>query len=151
MPPPPRPPVTSRDAIVDLAERQTPRAIYVVSLLTAVAAFSLAVMRLPDPPPAGSVTTSSLYEVSDALSRYSEERGSLPTALDDLLDGWLDDADRLHDAWGRPILYARTGDGDAVLVSLGADAHEGGEGDDRDVVVRVPVPLRRPSAGEPPR
>ena len=137
---------------MDLAERQTPRAIYVVSLLTAVAAFSLAVMRLPDAPrPAAVAARAPLRSVLQALSRYSDERGRLPDQLDELLRGWIDGADGLDDAWGQPILYARTGDGGVLLVSLGADAREGGVGDDRDVVVRVTPPVVRTEADRPPR
>lgn len=43
------------------------------------------------------------------------------------------------DPWGTPYYYENTGDDRFVLVSLGADAAEGGEGDNSDIGIETDI------------
>lgn len=80
------------------------------------------------------------------VSEYESDVGSLPDSLDALVkapsnsDGWLGpytNEKQLKDPWGIAIEYRSPGtDADFELVSLAADKKSGGEGVDKDIVVK---------------
>jgi hypothetical protein len=70
--------------------------------------------------------------VASAAERYRLDRGAYPRDSDDLVPRYL--AEPVHDPWGEPVLYSRSGRGYTV-VSLGADGLPGGAGPERDVVI----------------
>jgi general secretion pathway protein G len=84
--------------------------------------------------------------LSQKVSEYQSDVGSLPENLDALInepsnaEGWLGpyaDQKQLKDPFGNVIEYRNPGeDSDFELVSLGADKKSGGEGFDKDIVVK---------------
>lgn len=80
------------------------------------------------------------------VSEYQSDVGSLPESMDALVtapgnsDGWLGpytSEKQLKDPWGIAIEYRNPGtDADFELVSLAADKKTGGEGVDKDIVVK---------------
>jgi general secretion pathway protein G len=88
-----------------------------------------------------------IENLAGVLDLYRLELGSYPSGGEGLralvekpaqLDAWqgpyLKSADSLIDPWGNPYLYRSPGQhGEYDLYSLGADAREGGDGEDRDV------------------
>lgn len=88
-----------------------------------------------------------IANISAALDIYYLANGSYPTEAQGLKalmeapegaaawDGpYLNRADGLIDPWGRPYIYKQPGaHGKFDIVSLGADAKVGGEGEDRDL------------------
>lgn len=84
-------------------------------------------------------TVLDLYRLD--VGRYPSEEEGL-TALIELpaeTKGWngpyLKKREMLLDPWGRDFVYQQPGEhGDYDLLSLGADAQEGGDGEDRDIV-----------------
>lgn len=71
-------------------------------------------------------------EVAKAAESYRARRGRFPESIDDLQPDYL--RQTVRDPWGGDIHYLRTPRGYKVL-SYGADAIPGGEGDGRDIVV----------------
>ncbi|HNV82702.1 MAG TPA: type II secretion system major pseudopilin GspG [Arenimonas sp.] len=80
------------------------------------------------------------------VSEYQADVGSLPESLDALVkapanaEGWLGPytkEQQLKDPWGVAIQYRNPGtDAEFELVCLGADKKSGGEGVDKDLVVK---------------
>jgi len=74
------------------------------------------------------------------IGRYPSEDEGLNALMEAPADAprwdgpYLKKADSLNDPWGQPYLYRFPGEyGDYDLYTLGADAQEGGEGQDRDL------------------
>lgn len=92
------------------------------------------------------LATTQLNLIAQKISEYQSDVGSLPDSLEDLTkapsnaDGWLGpytDAKQLKDPFGSAIEYRNPGsDSDFEVVSLGADKKAGGEGVDKDIVVK---------------
>jgi len=84
--------------------------------------------------------------LAQKVGEYQSDVGSLPESLNDLVkapgnaDGWLGPytgEQQLKDPWGVAIEYRSPGaDSDFELVSMGADKKSGGEGVDKDLVVK---------------
>jgi len=80
------------------------------------------------------------------VSEYQSDVGSLPESLDALVkapanaDGWLGpytNEQQLKDPWGVAIEYRNPGtDAEFELVCLAADKKAGGDGVDKDIVVK---------------
>lgn len=80
------------------------------------------------------------------VGEYESDVGSLPESIEALVkapsnaDGWLGpytNEKQLKDPWGIAIEYRNPGtDADFELVSLAADKKTGGEGVDKDIVVK---------------
>ncbi|MGH8051316.1 MAG: type II secretion system major pseudopilin GspG [Arenimonas sp.] len=92
------------------------------------------------------LTQTQLSLLTQKVSEYESDVGSLPESLDALVtapgnaDGWLGPytkAQQLKDPWGVAIEYRNPGaDADFELISLGADKKPGGDGVDKDLVVK---------------
>ena len=92
------------------------------------------------------LTETQLNLLSQKVGEYQSDVGSLPESLDALVtapgnaDGWLgpySKAPQLKDAWGTAIEFRNPGaDSEFELVSLAADKKPGGEGVDKDIVVK---------------
>jgi general secretion pathway protein G len=84
--------------------------------------------------------------LAQKVSEYQSDVGSLPDSLDALVkapsnsEGWLGPytkEQQLKDPWNTPIEYRSPGgDAEFELVCLGADKKSGGEGVDKDLVVK---------------
>jgi len=84
--------------------------------------------------------------LSQKVSEYQSDVGSLPESLGALVnepsnaEGWLGpyaDAKQLKDPFGGDIEYRNPGsESEFELVSLGADKKVGGDGVDKDIVVK---------------
>ncbi len=84
--------------------------------------------------------------LSQKVSEYQSDVGELPESLEALVkapgnvEGWLgpySKEQQLKDPWNTPIEYRNPGaDAEFELVSLGADKKSGGEGVDKDLVVK---------------
>ena len=80
------------------------------------------------------------------VSEYQSDVGSLPESMEALVtapsnaDGWLGpytSEKQLKDPWGTAIEFRNPGtDADFELLSLAADKKAGGEGVDKDIVVK---------------
>lgn len=82
-----------------------------------------------------------LREVGKALELYATDCGSFPKSLDALVDNAENCGDwgpssyikrYPKDPWNHDLIYDLDG-GDYVLVSLGADGQDGGEGKNKDI------------------
>jgi general secretion pathway protein G len=92
------------------------------------------------------LATTQLNLLAQKISEYQSDVGSLPDSLDDLVkapsnaEGWLGpytDARQLKDPFGHAIEYRNPGsESDFEVVSLGADKKLGGEGVDKDIVIK---------------
>jgi len=92
------------------------------------------------------LTETQLNLLSQKVGEYQSDVGSLPESLDALVtapgnaDGWLgpySKPQQLKDAWGTVIEFRNPGaDSEFELVSLAADKKPGGEGVDKDIVVK---------------
>ncbi len=92
------------------------------------------------------LTETQLNLLTQKVSEYQTDVGSLPENLNALVtapgnaDGWLGPyttEKQLKDPWGTPIEFRNPGaDSDFELVSLAADKKSGGEGVDKDIVVK---------------
>lgn len=92
------------------------------------------------------LTQTQLNLLVQKVSDYQSDVGSLPESLDSLVkqpsnaDGWLGpytSEKELKDKFGVAIEYRNPGaDAEFELVSLGADKKAGGEGIDKDIVVK---------------
>lgn len=92
------------------------------------------------------LTETQLNLLSQKVGEYQSDVGSLPESLDALVtapgnaDGWLgpySKPQQLKDAWGTAIEFRNPGaDSEFELVSLAADKKPGGEGVDKDIVVK---------------
>lgn len=92
------------------------------------------------------LTQTQLNLLSQKVSEYESDVGSLPESLDALVtapgnvDGWLGpytSQKQLDDKFGVAIEYRNPGaDADFELVSFGADKKAGGEGVNKDIVVK---------------
>ena len=92
------------------------------------------------------LTQTQLNLLTQKVAEYQSDVGTLPESLDALVtapgnaDGWLGPytkAQQLKDAWGTAIEYRNPGsDADFELVSLAADKKSGGEGVDKDIVIK---------------
>lgn len=92
------------------------------------------------------LTQTQLNLLAQKVSEYESDVGSLPESLDALVaapgnaDGWLGPytkQDQLKDPWGTPLDYRKPGtDAEFELISLAADKKSGGEGVDKDIVVK---------------
>ncbi len=92
------------------------------------------------------LATTQLNLLAQKVSEYQSDVGSLPDTLDALVkapgnvEGWLGpyaDQKQLKDPFGSPIEYHNPGtDAEFELVCLGADKKAGGEGFDKDIVVK---------------
>lgn len=86
-------------------------------------------------------TMARMTMLQSALFSYRMEHGELPETLEQLVqpdtlnlgEPWLEDAGRLHDAWGRPFVYRRFGAREYALLSWGRDGRSGGRGPDADL------------------
>jgi general secretion pathway protein G len=87
-----------------------------------------------------------MQTLAQKISEYQSDVGALPSSFEDLsrapsgVSGWLGpyarDAD-FKDAWGVAIEYrSQTADAEFELVSLGADKKTGGEGVDKDIIIK---------------
>jgi general secretion pathway protein G len=84
--------------------------------------------------------------LAQKVSEYQSDVGTLPDSLDALVkapgnsEGWLGPytkEQQLKDPWNTPIEYRSPGaDAEFELVCLGADKKSGGEGVDKDLVVK---------------
>jgi general secretion pathway protein G len=87
-----------------------------------------------------------LQTLSQKISEYQSDVGALPTSFEDLTrapsnaSGWLGPYSKegdFVDAWGVAIEYrSQTADAEFELVSLGADKKTGGEGVDKDIIIK---------------
>ncbi len=92
------------------------------------------------------LTQTQLNLLAQKVSDYQSDVGSLPEGLNSLVkapsnaDGWLGpytSEKELKDKFGVAIEYRNPGtDSEFELVSLGADKKAGGEGTDKDIVVK---------------
>mgnify|MGYP001481153277 FL=1 len=92
------------------------------------------------------LTETQLNLLSQKVGEYQSDVGSLPESLDSLVtapgnaDGWLgpySKPQQLKDAWGTAIEFRNPGaDSEFELVSLAADKKPGGDGVDKDIVVK---------------
>lgn len=92
------------------------------------------------------LTETQLNLLSQKVGEYQSDVGSLPESLDALVtapgnaEGWLgpySKPQQLKDAWGTAIEFRNPGaDSEFELVSLAADKKSGGEGVDKDIVVK---------------
>jgi len=92
------------------------------------------------------LTETQLNLLSQKVGEYQSDVGSLPESLDALVtapgnaDGWLgpySKPQQLKDAWGTAIEFRNPGaDSEFELVSLAADKKPGGDGVDKDIVVK---------------
>jgi general secretion pathway protein G len=92
------------------------------------------------------LTETQLQTLVQKISDYESDVGALPSSLQDLVrapsnaTGWLgpySEEKGLKDSWNGNIEYrAQTGDSAFELVSLAADKKAGGEGYDKDIVVK---------------
>ncbi len=92
------------------------------------------------------LTQTQLNLLAEKISSYQSDVGSLPETLDALVtapsnaDGWLGPyttAKELKDKFGVAIEYRTPGtDAEFEVVSLGADKKAGGEGINKDIVVK---------------
>lgn len=92
------------------------------------------------------LTQTQLNLLAQKVTEYQSDVGSLPENLNALVtapgnaEGWLgpySKPQQLKDAWGTAIEYRNPGaDSDFELVSLAADKKSGGEGVDKDIVVK---------------
>lgn len=82
-----------------------------------------------------------ISEVSKALELYATDCGSFPQSLEALEDNSEDCGEwgpspyikkYPKDPWNNDLIYEREGS-DFILISLGADGEEGGEGQDKDI------------------
>ena len=91
-----------------------------------------------------SLTRIKMTEIGSYLEQYRLQYNKLPSSLNSLVNCTeetgqsctpIANADSLNDGWGRPFVYSAEGDGRQFkLRSLGADAKDGGEGVDSDLV-----------------
>ena len=85
-------------------------------------------------------------EIGKALDRYNLDCNSYPTTEEGLIalvepsakcKNWgpkpYMKKQLMQDPWGNEVIYERTSSSDYVLLSLGADGNEGGEGLDADI------------------
>jgi general secretion pathway protein G len=85
-------------------------------------------------------------EIGKALDRYNLDCNSYPTTEEGLITlvepsakckNWgpkpYMKKQLMQDPWGNEVIYERTSSSDYVLLSLGADGNEGGEGLDADI------------------
>ncbi len=81
------------------------------------------------------MTSSAITETYYRIYLYAIEQKKLPATLDalPLRDNY---ANRIEDAWGRPLSYIVDAECIIIIGSLGADAKEGGEADNADIIVR---------------
>lgn len=92
------------------------------------------------------LTETQLNLLAQKVSEYQSDVGNLPDSLDALVkapgnaDGWLGPyttEKQLKDPWGIAIELRNPGaDSDFELISLAADKKAGGEGVDKDIVVK---------------
>lgn len=92
------------------------------------------------------LTQTQLNLLAEKISSYQSDVGSLPESLDSLVtapsnsDGWLGPyttVKELKDKFGVAIEYRTPGtDAEFEVVSLGADKKAGGEGINKDIVVK---------------
>ena len=92
------------------------------------------------------LTETQLNLLVQKVGEYQSDVGTLPESLDALVaapgnvEGWLGPytkAQQLKDPWGTAIEYRNPGaDSEFELVSLAADKKTGGEGVDKDIVVK---------------
>jgi general secretion pathway protein G len=87
-----------------------------------------------------------LQTLAQKISEYQSDVGALPASFEDLVrapssaSGWLGPYSKegdFKDAWGVAIEYrSQTADAEFELVSLGADKKAGGEGVDKDIIIK---------------
>ncbi len=80
-------------------------------------------------------TKAQIINIENAIKTHKMEKRRLPDSLEDLVgeDGFLDSDEVPRDAWGNEFMYEPQGRSDFILISLGADAVEGGEDEDADI------------------
>ena len=84
-----------------------------------------------------STTKTQIIQIENAIETVRSMKRRLPDSLDELVgdeeDAFLKSEDLPTDAWGNEFVYEKTGSRTYNLYSLGADAVEGGEGEDEDI------------------
>ena len=80
-------------------------------------------------------TKATMIKIENEIKSFRVVHRRLPDALEDLLgeDGFLEGDEVPIDAWGNPFIYEKQGNLDYILMSLGADGVEGGEGEAADI------------------
>jgi len=89
-----------------------------------------------------------MKSIENALKNFKLEEGRYPTTQEGLMaliknpspakyknypeKGFLDSKSLPKDSWGNPFIYINN-NGDIDLISLGADAKEGGSGENKDI------------------
>ena len=104
----------------------------VVSLLGVLAIAVLAV-TFADVIPDRALTKSAMVETSVRIGMFVNHKKELPASLTALprREGY---ANRVVDAWKRPLLYVVSSQDAFTLTSLGKDGVVGGTGEDADIV-----------------
>lgn len=79
------------------------------------------------------LTITAIGETHFRMYLFAQSNGTLPKQLADLPER-IGYANRLFDAWGRPLLFDIDDSGVITLGSLGRDGRIGGDGDNKDIV-----------------
>jgi hypothetical protein len=85
--------------------------------------------------------STAMYVASRGCGDYDEQHGVWPDSLDQLRAFRGDINERCKDAWGRNFLFVPYNKslGYGEIISYGRDAKPGGNGLDRDIVIRFPI------------
>ena len=80
-------------------------------------------------------TKTQIIAIESSIKQFLMETRRMPESLDELIgdDGLLDTDELPQDAWGNEFVYEPQGSRDFILVSLGADGVDGGQGEDADI------------------
>lgn len=108
-----------------------------VSLLSVLAIAVLAFM-FADVIPDRALTESAIVETSVRVGMFVERNKELPPSLTSLpkREGY---ANRVVDAWKRPLIYVVNSQDRFTLTSLGRDGVVGGTGDDADITEKFKI------------
>ena len=109
----------------------------VVSALGVLAIAVLAFM-FADVIPDRDLTKSAMVETSVRIGMFVDHNKELPASLTPLprREGY---ANRVVDAWKRPLIYVVNSQDTFTLTSLGRDGVAGGTGDDADIIQKFKV------------
>ena len=86
-------------------------------------------------------TKTKMTQLQGFIEDYRRHHSRVPDSLADLTqpseknlgEAYIDDYEKLRDAWENEFLYSKTGSQKYEIRSLGADGVEGGENDDKDL------------------
>ena len=86
-------------------------------------------------------TEAKMSQLSQVIQQYRMDNNRIPDSLDELMqeseknlgEAYINDPEKLADAWGNEFVYRRIDNRKYELLSLGADGMEGGEGADADI------------------